>query len=75
MYSKTLPYTIMHVWEIFWPNSDGNENDPKIDLPVRKIMQVIPEYQQSLKERDLYHYVSDLIDGHRDFDNPHAHPT
>ena len=37
---------------------------------ARKInhMRVIREYKQSLSERDLYYCVSDLIDGHIDFD-------
>ena len=37
---------------------------------ARKInhMRVIREYKQSLSEKDLYYCVSDLIDGHIDFD-------
>ena len=40
----------------------------KIYASVRKIMSVIREYKQSLKEIDLYHYISDLIDRHSNFD-------
>ena len=46
------------------PSEKSQFIEMSISISCGKIKSVIREFKQFLKERDLYYYVSDLIDGH-----------